>query len=153
MTSKSEYEVLALERLKTIFASRLTECITRLQLNDEDVANTANVTITTVRAWLSTTALPKVTQFISLAATFGVTIDWLVGRDDEDVICLKELAIITKIRRWEELGRKPMHAPALANAVDLDLRILLRYVERLISEGKVKRLGDNATRDPIVLVL
>ena len=64
------------------FADRLKELRVEKQVGQVELANAINVSKGTIRLWENGLREPKLSNLISLATFFNVTIDFLAGLED-----------------------------------------------------------------------
>lgn len=67
----------------TIFQTRLRELMDSRGLSMKALAEHANTTSATVSRYLSSNRTPDLAYIVKLAEFFGVSVDWLLGLDDD----------------------------------------------------------------------
>ena len=64
------------------FSARLTEAIGQFPLKQKELASKVNLTEQTLSRYKSGTRLPDTEELYRLANFLGVSIDWLLGKDE-----------------------------------------------------------------------
>lgn len=93
---------------------RLKEIRVEKNLLQKDVASAVNHSITCISDWERGKREPSIDDLIRLADFFGVSIDYLVGREEEDgvvIVSCNELSkdesmLIDKLRRLDPLNKE-----------------------------------------------
>ncbi len=69
-------------KIKIVFAERLKDLMDDKGLNQSTLAEKINIPQQTINGWLIMNRLVQIDSLYILADFFGVTIDYLVGRED-----------------------------------------------------------------------
>lgn len=92
---------------------RLKELRKEKKLLQKDVASAVNHSITCISDWERGKREPSIDDLIRLADFFGVSIDYLVGREEDGVVIVSgnelskdESALIDKLRRLDPLNKE-----------------------------------------------
>lgn len=93
---------------------RLEELRKEKDLLQKDVASAVNHSITCISDWERGKREPSIDDLIRLADFFGVSIDYLVGREEEDGVVIvsgnelskDESVLVDKLRRLDPLNKE-----------------------------------------------
>ena len=71
-----------IENLITIFSNRLKELMKDKKINSVELAKAINIPRASISNWLICRRSPQIDSLCKLADFFGVSIDYLLGRQD-----------------------------------------------------------------------
>ncbi len=71
-----------LENVLSIFSSRLIDLMQDKKLNIKELSAKTNIPRSTINSWTLKKRSPKIDYLCTLADYFGVSVDYLLGRED-----------------------------------------------------------------------
>ena len=74
--------MIGLESLTIVFSSRLRELMKDRNMNSVELAKATNIPRASITNWLICRRSPQIDALFKLAEFFGVSIDFLLGRQD-----------------------------------------------------------------------
>lgn len=82
---------------KTNFGESLNEILTDRNIKVKDFAKSVNISLATVYSWMSNSTEPALSSVIAIADYFKCSVEFLIGRSDDDkVIECKSYPPLTK---------------------------------------------------------
>ena len=82
---------------KINFGESLNEILTDRNIKVKDFAKSVNISLATVYSWLSNSTEPALSSVIAIADYFKCSVEFLIGRSDDDkVIECKSYPLLTK---------------------------------------------------------
>lgn len=114
-----------------MFIQRLTELITEKGLTISQLSKIVGIPSTTMYSWQNGIQ-PTAEKLIKLADYFGVTIDYLVGRENEEGI----VEINNELEKRKELRPSTLKLVQASEPLnDMGIAVVIGYIARLIEEN------------------
>ncbi|MCM1194414.1 MAG: helix-turn-helix transcriptional regulator [Firmicutes bacterium] len=114
-----------------MFIQRLEELIAERKLTISQLSKSIGIPPTTMYSWQNGIQ-PTAEKLVKLADYFGVTIDYLVGREDEDGV----VRIEREIEKRKELRPSTLKLVQASEPLnDMGIAVVIGYIARLIEEN------------------
>lgn len=114
-----------------MFIQRLEELIAERKLTISQLSKSIGIPSTTMYSWQNGIQ-PTAEKLVKLADYFGVTIDYLVGREDEDGV----VKIEHEIEKRKELRPSTLKLVQASEPLnDMGIAVVIGYIARLIEEN------------------
>lgn len=70
-------------RLKHTLALRLALCLEVKNISQAELSDTTGISQASISRYLNEARLPRLTELVILSLIIGVSVDWLLGLDDQ----------------------------------------------------------------------
>lgn len=91
------------------FGERLASCIEKAGLSQRQLAEMLNITPTRLHYWVRDKREPDICHIRALSMALGVTTDYLIGNEDENMLSEAALRIAKAYDRMSDYGKAVVH--------------------------------------------